>query len=166
MENVKSITVWYNDQKGNPNWPFFTGKVTYLDGTVEVVQLWTKVSQRGQTYYSGRIKPIEPAEPTQPTPAEPVKHEPQPVDFSQPASGRYGPSRAEIEKDNDKLQNGIKNFQKLAAIDFLKRFEETPVDMLRPEDYSKYNEIRKLVNSGHFDNQNQGQGANFEQPPY
>jgi len=161
MENVKSITIWYNDQKGNPNWPYFTGKVTYLDGTVENVQLWTKVSQRGETYYNGQIKPFQPKQ-DQP---QPVKPQPEPVNFSVPASGKYNKDQEDAAKAESTLKSA-KTLLKIQAQDFIKRFEETPVNMLRPEDYEKYNLEKKRIQSGYYEGQNQEQSGNFEFPPF
>lgn len=136
MQNPK-ITIWYNDQKGNTNWPFFTGKIVHPDGTVYNVQLWTNVSVSGSTYYSGNLKPFEPKpnpEPIQdPTPSAP-KEVP---NWNVPASGLFGstPTKDETDQAVEKAKLHLERA-------FIERFENTPVDQLSPGDFEQYNLLK------------------------
>lgn len=131
------ITIWYNDQKGNTNWPFFTGKIVFPDGTVWNVQLWTNVSHSGSTYYSGKLKPFEPKPVPQPQPEPGPTTAKETPNWEVPASGLFGSDPTE-EQMAEAREKSIFHLERA----FIERFEQTPVEKLTPGDYENYNMIK------------------------
>jgi hypothetical protein len=141
QQPLPQITIWYNDQKGNPKWPFFTGKITFPDGTVHNVQLWTNVSTSGNTYYRGNLKPFEPKPTPVPEPSPVPQSTPSQAkeipNWNVPASGLFGPQQPQQEIDESRERAKI-----LLEKAFIEKFEKTPVDQLTPGDYEHYNHLR------------------------
>ena len=132
MNNEPKITLWFNDQKGNTNWPYFTGKVQFPDGTVMNAQLWTNVSATGNTYYSGKLRPIEAKETTEPQ--EPQK--------------KTDPKMEEIQ-NGLKIADKIKNYNNQLDIDFCRKVDNHPTNDLEQGTMVLYWEARaRLKNNG------------------
>ena len=152
---IKLVLFFNNSTNGNPNAPYFTGKLTLEDGTELKTALWTNVSGAGQTYYSGHAKPIEPnpvpvqAEGyrnyTPPVPAEPTPADPQPAD--QPTEP--GPDEPATKEFIDDVIKDWEARQKIDFPDMGRRKLEPP----RNEDNNaflkrlKYNEAKAFLNT-------------------
>ena len=152
---IKLVLFFNNSTNGNPNAPYFTGKLTLEDGTELKTALWTNVSAAGQTYYAGNAKPIEPnpvpvqAEGyrnyTPPAPAEPTPTDPQPAD--QPAEP--GPDEPATKEFIDDVIKDWEARQKIDFPDMGRRKLEPP----RNEDNNaflkrlQYNEYKALINT-------------------
>jgi hypothetical protein len=137
---IKLVLFFNNNTNGNPNAPYFTGKLTLEDGTELKTALWTNVSGAGQTYYSGHAKPIEPNPVAEPTPTDP-----KPAD--QPTEP--GPDEPATKEFIDDVIKDWEARQKIDFPDMGRRKLEPP----RNQDNNaflkrlKYNEAKAFLNT-------------------
>jgi hypothetical protein len=147
---IKLVLFFNNSTNGSLNAPYFTGKLTFEDGTELKTALWTNVSGAGVTYYSGHAKPFEPkpdqvqaegyrnyTPPTAPALPQPPPPSPEPVQ-DQPADPEF---IAETIKEWE-------NRQKVDFPDMGQRKLEPPRSMDNNAFLKalKYNESKALIN--------------------
>jgi len=161
---MNQITIFYNDQKGNPKAPFFTGKIVLPDGTEQKVSLWNNVSQTGITYYNGNFKPFE----TKPTPAPaqaaPVQPEPASAEFIQETLEEWnartkadipelGRRRLDPPRDAQATNAFYKRLKYDESLALITTIKNTPIDQMTEEMAIKYNEAFAYVNQYQTENQ-------------
>jgi len=153
---MNQITIFYNDQKGNPKAPFFTGKIVFADGTEQKVSLWNNVSQSGITYYNGNFKPFESKPAPAPAPAEPVQDQPATAEFIAETIANWeakvkaeypdlGRRRLDPPRDVQETNAFYKKLKYNECKALINTFVNTPIDDITAEFAGKYYEARAYV---------------------
>jgi len=161
---MNQITIFYNDQKGNPKAPFFTGKIVFADGTEQRVSLWNNVSQTGITYYNGNFKPFETKPAPAPAPAEPVQDQPASAEFIQETIEAWenrvkqdfpdlGRRRLDPPRDVEATNAFYKKLKYNESKALINTFVNTPIDDITAEFAGQYYEARAYVDQYNAENQ-------------
>lgn len=165
---MNQITIFYNDQKGNPKAPFFTGKIVFSDGTEQRVSLWNNVSQTGVTYYNGNFKPFE-TKPA-PAPAEPIQDQPATPEFIQETIEAWenrvkqdfpdlGRRRLDPPRDIEATNAFYKKLKYDESKALITTIERTPLDQMTEEMNAQYWNARAYVDQYKADNQDHFPGT-------
>ena len=151
---IKLVLFFNNSTNGNPNAPYFTGKLTLEDGTELKTVLWTNVSAAGQTYYSGHAKPIEPKPADKPT--EPGSNEPATKEFIADVIKDWedkikedfpdlGRRRLEPGRDIQATNAFLKRLKYNESKAFLNTYQNTHIDDITDDMAEKYYEAKTFI---------------------
>jgi len=157
------ITLFFNSQNGNPNAPYFTGKLVMEDGTEYKASLWTNVSAAGTTYYNGNAKPFEPKA-AAPAPAEPVQDQPASAEFIQETIEAWenrvkkdfpdlGRRRLDPPRDVEATNAFYKKLKYNECKALINTFVNTPIDDITAEFAGQYYEARAYVDQYNAENE-------------